>query len=95
VKIVMHGPISARDHLGQMVGFGPDQEVEVDDGDAVAVAWARGWAATDFATLAEDAKTKTQEPEPPAKEPAKPEPPRQPTPRAETRTETPTGRQRK
>jgi hypothetical protein len=90
VKVIIHGPISARDHKGQMVGWAPDQEVEVDDNDEAAVAWAKGWADTPHGTLVEDAKTKTREPEP-AKEPAKPEPPRQPTPRAET----PTGRQRK
>jgi hypothetical protein len=70
VKVVIHGPISARDHLGQMVGYGPDQQVEVDDSDEKAVAWAKGWADTPFGTLVEDVA---------AKEPAKPEPPKQTT----------------
>jgi hypothetical protein len=101
VKVIIHGPLSARDHLGQMVGFAPDQEVEVDDNDPVAVAWAKGWADTPHGTLV-DAPKKVREPEPkqtrepePPKEPVR-EPAKEPTPaRVETRTESPSGRQRK
>ncbi len=70
MKIIIHGPLSGRDHAGQMVGWAPDTEVEVDDGDSKAVAWAKGWADTPHATLVEDVA---------AKAPAKPEPPAKPS----------------
>jgi hypothetical protein len=57
VKIIIHGPLAGPGPHGgpALQSWGPDQLVEVDDGDKVAVAWARGWAATDHATLVEDA----------------------------------------
>jgi hypothetical protein len=85
VKIIIHGPLSGRDHTGQMVGWAPDSEVTVDDNDPVAVAWAKGWADTPHATLVTDVAAK---PEPPAKEPAK-------EPSATPVTKTGTGRQSK
>lgn len=82
MKIIIHGPISARDHLGQMVGFAPDQVVEVDDNDEAAVAWAKGWADTPHGTLVEDTK-KTRQAEPAREQPrvesAKDQPTRQTT----------------
>ena len=57
MKIIIHGPLAGPGpHGGRALqSWGPDQLVEVSDSDKVAVAWARGWAATDFATLVEDA----------------------------------------
>lgn len=63
MKIVIHGPLAGYGPDGTIHSWAPDTEVEVDDKDAKAVAWARGWGATPHATLVEDA---------PAKEPAKP-----------------------
>lgn len=66
MKVVIYGPLSARNHLGEMVGFAPDQLVEVDDDDEKAVAWARGWASTPHGELVEDAKAKEPEPSEPS-----------------------------
>ena len=67
MKIIIHGPLSGRDHTGQMVGWAPDSEVTVDDSNEAAVAWAKGWADTPHATLVTDVAAKPE----PAKEPAR------------------------
>jgi hypothetical protein len=56
MKIVVHGPAAGPDHQGMIQSWAPDQEVEIDDGDKQAVAWARKFAATPLATLVEDVK---------------------------------------
>jgi hypothetical protein len=68
VKIIMHGPIAGPDwHGGPALGsWAPDQLVEIDDKNAKAVAWARGWVAMG-ATLVEDAPADKPKPEEPEK----------------------------
>jgi hypothetical protein len=70
VKIIIHGPLAGPGWDGSpaLKSWGPDEEVTVDDKDAKAVAWARGWAATPHATLVEDVAVK----EPPKESPKAP-----------------------
>jgi len=73
VRIVIHGPLAGPGWAGgpALESWGPDQVVEVDDRNAKAVAWARGWAATPHATLVEDVAVKEPEkPKAPARHPA-------------------------
>ena len=60
MKIIIHGPLSGPGWDGSpaLKSWGPDEEVVIDDKDAKAVAWARGWAGTPHATLVEDVKEK-------------------------------------
>jgi hypothetical protein len=60
VKIVIHGPLAGPGWDGSpaLKSWGPDEEIVIDDKDAKAVAWARGWAGTPHATLVEDVKEK-------------------------------------
>jgi len=60
VKIIIHGPLAGPGPHGgpALMSWGPDQEVEIDDKDAVAVAWARGWVETPHGELVEDVKEK-------------------------------------
>jgi hypothetical protein len=62
VKIIVHGPAAGPGPNGLIESWAPDQEVEVDDGDKKAVAWARAFAATPMATLAEDAAVRPPRP---------------------------------
>jgi hypothetical protein len=66
VKIIIHGPLAGPGWDGSpaLQSWGPDQLVEVDDRNAKAVAWARGWVDTPYAELVEDVKEK--EPKAPA-----------------------------
>jgi len=66
VKIVIHGPLAGYGPDGTIHSWAPDTEVEVDDKDAKAVAWARGWGEGPHATLVEDV-AKPKEPEKAAK----------------------------
>ena len=56
MKIIVHGPAAGPGPHGTIDSWAPDQEVEVDDSDKQAVAWARKFAATPLATLVEDVK---------------------------------------
>jgi hypothetical protein len=58
VKIIIHGPLAGPGWDGSpaLQSWGPDELVEVDDRNARAVAWARGWLDTPYAELVEDAK---------------------------------------
>lgn len=56
MKIIIHGPLAGYGWDGSpaLQSWGPDQVVEVDDRNAKAVAWARGWVDTPYAELVED-----------------------------------------
>lgn len=56
MKIVVHGPAAGPDHQGLIQSWAPAQVVEVDDSDKKAVAWARKFASTPLADIAEDAR---------------------------------------
>ena len=60
MKIIIHGPLAGPGWDGSpaLKSWGPDQVVEVPDGNAKAVAWARGWVDTPHAELVEDVKEK-------------------------------------
>jgi hypothetical protein len=58
VKITVHGPLAGYGPDGLIHSWIPDQDVEVDDGDKKAVAWARKFVTTGAATLVEDAPVK-------------------------------------
>ena len=55
MKVTVHGPRAGYGPDGMMHSWSPDQDVEVDDGDKKAVAWARMFVSTGAATLVEDA----------------------------------------
>lgn len=74
MKLIIHGPLAGYGPDGTIHSWAPDTEVEVDDKDAKAVAWARSWVDMG-ATLIEDAPAKESSKES-SKEPAK-EPTRQ------------------
>jgi hypothetical protein len=58
MKITVHGPAAGPGPDGMIQSWAPDQDVEVDDGDKKAVAWARYFVSTGMATLVEDAAAK-------------------------------------
>jgi hypothetical protein len=58
VKIIVHGPVAGAIWDGTIESFMPDQPLEIDDGNAKAVAWARGFVSAGLATLVEDVKAK-------------------------------------
>ena len=55
MRITVHGPRAGYGPDGMMHSWSPGQDVEVDDGDRKAVAWARMFVTTGAATLVEDA----------------------------------------
>jgi hypothetical protein len=70
MKIIVHGPAAGPGPDGMITSWGPDQPVEVDDGDKKAVAWARYFVSTPLATLVEDAPEVPRGPGRPRKVPA-------------------------
>jgi hypothetical protein len=58
MKITVHGPRAGYGPGGMIDSWAPDQEVEVDDSDKKAVAWARMFVATGAADLVEDVPVK-------------------------------------
>lgn len=76
MKIQMPGPIAGPGWSGAIESWAPNQVVDVDDANAKAVAWARGWLEMG-AVLVEDVA-----------KPAKPPASTQPATRQATRKET-------
>lgn len=76
MKIIIHGPLAGKgwDGSAALKSWGPDQLVEVDDRNPKAVAWARGWLGTRYATLVEDVAGVKEKPKLP-RLPATPPPP--------------------
>jgi hypothetical protein len=60
VKIVMHGPLAGPDWHGNIRSFAPDETLEVDDSDAKAVAWCKGWVAMGADLVEDVAKPKAE-----------------------------------
>lgn len=58
MKVTVHGPRAGYGPDGMMHSWSPDQDVEVDDGDKKAVAWARMFVDTGAASLVEDVAVK-------------------------------------
>jgi len=58
MKVIVHGPAAGPGPDGMITSWAPDQDVEVDDGDRQAVAWARSFIASGMATLVEDVAAK-------------------------------------
>jgi hypothetical protein len=59
MKVKVHGPAAGYGPSGTIDSWSPDQLVEVDDDDKVAVAWARKVVGSDLAELVEDVATKS------------------------------------
>jgi hypothetical protein len=64
MKVIVHGPRAGYGPGGMIDSWAPDQEVEVDDSDKKAVAWARMFVATGAAALVEDVAVKETKPPP-------------------------------
>jgi hypothetical protein len=60
VKIIVHGPAAGIAWDGSMRSWGVDEPVDIDDGDAAAVAWARRAVPGGLVTILEDAPAKDE-----------------------------------